>query len=401
MVQSNYFGKGNQTSFDRAKYHDVATPMDDFHNYTTHWTSEFIEWIIDGQVVRTLNYADANGGNNFPQTPCTVRLGIWAGGDPSNSPGTIEWAGGETDFTKGPYTMYVQSAKISDYGTGKAYHWSDQSGSFESIQSVSGNSTAATAIASPSSSTTSEPLSEKWNAMSSGAKIGVYAGSAVGAVAIAGLITLCCIKQRRRGRADRAAEEARQEAQRLEDAKFEDMDTKEQDQLQMSAMTPAQYETNPAGAMKAGFYEPSIAESDLGSINKYNMNGTQPRPTTPLTTPNVYHDTAYNANRFSPAQQTSTYDFPTPPPQYPLPPRSPRPMNNPAGGGFNFNPNAPSRSFSGGSQGGYTQVRSASPMQRGYPQSDPRSNGYPGRNFSPAPRTDYAPQAYPPQQSRW
>jgi hypothetical protein len=65
-----------------------------------------------------------------------VRLGIWAGGDPSNSNGTIEWAGGLTDFTKGPYIMTVQSAQISDFSTGSAYHWSDKSGDWTSIKSI-------------------------------------------------------------------------------------------------------------------------------------------------------------------------------------------------------------------------------------------------------------------------
>jgi hypothetical protein len=66
----------------------------------------------------------------------TVRLGIWAGGDPGNSKGTIEWAGGLTDYSKGPYTMYVQSAAISDASTGKSYEYGDHSGSWQSIKVV-------------------------------------------------------------------------------------------------------------------------------------------------------------------------------------------------------------------------------------------------------------------------
>lgn len=82
-AQSNYFGKGNTTSFDRAVYHQMTSdPRDDFHNYTVHWTSDRLEWYIDSALVRTLPYAAANGGLNYPQTPVTVRLGSWAGGDP-------------------------------------------------------------------------------------------------------------------------------------------------------------------------------------------------------------------------------------------------------------------------------------------------------------------------------
>jgi hypothetical protein len=66
----------------------------------------------------------------------TVRLGIWAGGDPSLNKYTIEWAGGETDFTKGPYTMYVQSAEIKDYSTGSEYEFTDKTGSWQSIKTI-------------------------------------------------------------------------------------------------------------------------------------------------------------------------------------------------------------------------------------------------------------------------
>lgn len=94
-AETNYFGKGNTTDFTRAVYYPMATPgpMDAFHNYTVLWTKDVIEWYIDTVKVRTLHYKDALGGYNFPQTPMNVRLGIWAGGDPSNNNGTIEWAG--------------------------------------------------------------------------------------------------------------------------------------------------------------------------------------------------------------------------------------------------------------------------------------------------------------------
>jgi hypothetical protein len=66
----------------------------------------------------------------------TVRLGIWAGGDPSMPQGTIDWAGGATDFTKANFTMYVQQAEVKDYGSGKEYQYSDKTGSWQSIKSI-------------------------------------------------------------------------------------------------------------------------------------------------------------------------------------------------------------------------------------------------------------------------
>ena len=101
-AENNYYGKGNTTDeAARAKWYPVgASPMDAFHNYTTRWTNESLEWYIDGNVVRTLAYADANGGKSYPQTPMNVRIGIWAGGDKKNNNYTIQWAGGEIDYTK-------------------------------------------------------------------------------------------------------------------------------------------------------------------------------------------------------------------------------------------------------------------------------------------------------------
>lgn len=136
-AETNYFGKGNTTSFDRAIYYPVSSdPRENFHNYTVHWTSSQLEWYIDSTLVRTLPYAAANGGDNYPQTPMTLRMGIWAGGDPDNAEGTIEWAGGLTDYNDGPYTMYVQSAQVNDFSTGSAYQYSDHSGSWQSIKAL-------------------------------------------------------------------------------------------------------------------------------------------------------------------------------------------------------------------------------------------------------------------------
>lgn len=136
-AESNYFGKGNDTTFDRADYHLANSDLrDNFHNYTTHWTQSELQWWLDGNLVRTLQYGDALGGANYPQTPMTVRLGIWAGGDPSEQQGTIDWAGGVTNYDDGPFTMYVQSATVNDFSSGKQYEYNGHSGSFQSIKIV-------------------------------------------------------------------------------------------------------------------------------------------------------------------------------------------------------------------------------------------------------------------------
>ncbi|KAL2853389.1 concanavalin A-like lectin/glucanase domain-containing protein [Aspergillus pseudoustus] len=134
QIQTNYFGKGDTSSYDRGGFSPVATPQEVFHTYTIEWSPQAINWIIDGAIVRTLNFADAQGGSRYPQTPMRLRLGIWAGGDPDNAPGTIEWAGGETDYNAGPFTMYVKSAYIENTYPGSTYTYTDNSGDWTSIQ---------------------------------------------------------------------------------------------------------------------------------------------------------------------------------------------------------------------------------------------------------------------------
>ncbi|KAK1149159.1 transglycosylase [Aspergillus melleus] len=147
LVQSNYFGKGNTDSFNRGATHNNPGNHDDFHKYTIDWTSSQIVWQIDGKTVRVLT-PDTAEENQYPQTPMMIRVGVWAGGDPNNPQGTIDWAGGEVDYSAGPYTMYLKSLKVTDYSTGSTYSYGDKSGSWESIQAeggkVNGNSAAET-----------------------------------------------------------------------------------------------------------------------------------------------------------------------------------------------------------------------------------------------------------------
>jgi beta-glucanase (GH16 family) len=135
-VQTNYFGKGNTTSYDRAVWHEVETPQQLYHNYTTDWQPDKIDFYIDGHNVRTLKKENANGGKNYPQTPANVRLGIWPGGDPKNNKYIVEWAGGAVDYGKAPFTMAVKSVRVTDAHTATEYHWGDQTGSAESIQVI-------------------------------------------------------------------------------------------------------------------------------------------------------------------------------------------------------------------------------------------------------------------------
>lgn len=146
-VQTNYFGKGWQETYDRGGIHPVTKPMDEYKNYTIDWTPERIEFWVEQQLVRTLPYAEGknkDGDDNYPQTPSFVRIGTWAGGDvDNNNEGVVEWAGGPTDFSQAPFEMAIKSVKVTDYGPRvlnmdevKEYVYSDTSGRWQSVQGV-------------------------------------------------------------------------------------------------------------------------------------------------------------------------------------------------------------------------------------------------------------------------
>ncbi|PGH13018.1 hypothetical protein AJ80_06502 [Polytolypa hystricis UAMH7299] len=136
QVQSNYFAKGDTSSYDRGAFHANPGNHDGFHTYSIDWTSSQIEWKIDGQSVRTLTPETSN--NQYPQTPMMIKVGSWAGGDPGNPEGTIQWAGGLTDYSAGPFTMLLKSIAVTDYSTGQEYRYTDQSGTWQSIEAVGG-----------------------------------------------------------------------------------------------------------------------------------------------------------------------------------------------------------------------------------------------------------------------
>jgi beta-glucanase (GH16 family) len=135
QVQTNFFAKGNVETYDRGQFHPVSQPQQEFHTYTIDWTKEQIDFLLDGTLIRTIKEDNPQG---YPQSPMYAVIGIWAGGDPSNEPGTIEWAGGLTDYSQAPFSMYVKNVVVSDYSTGKEYKYSDQSGKWTSIEAVDG-----------------------------------------------------------------------------------------------------------------------------------------------------------------------------------------------------------------------------------------------------------------------
>lgn len=135
-VQSNFYGKGNDSTSDRGGYHQVDNADTEFHNYTTYWDQERLQWWIDGKMVREVLYDDEGtvGGENYPQTPCRVKFSLWPAGRKGAKQGTIDWAGGLVNWDNAPFTMVLQKLRVKDFHSGKEYSYGDHSGSFESIE---------------------------------------------------------------------------------------------------------------------------------------------------------------------------------------------------------------------------------------------------------------------------
>jgi beta-glucanase (GH16 family) len=174
QVQTNFFSKGCTDVYDRGAYSPVNDPQHTFDTYTIDWTSESVKWIINGAVVRELKAANAKGCSGFPQTPMQVKLGTWTGGKKDSPPGTIEWAGGVADFSKGPYVGYYQSVSIQDYMGGQGatsaseYSYGDMSGTWQSIK-VSGGSSSDDKSSSSSAAASSTVASSSGSSASTSA----------------------------------------------------------------------------------------------------------------------------------------------------------------------------------------------------------------------------------------
>ena len=125
IAETNYFWQG------RLDYHNSANisttnTFDEFHTYEIDWHEDYITWSVDGVVGRTLfkndTWNETIQGYKYPQTPARVDISIWPGGNATNAPGTIAWAGGlinwdAPDLTDpGYYYAILQEVNITCYG---------------------------------------------------------------------------------------------------------------------------------------------------------------------------------------------------------------------------------------------------------------------------------------------
>jgi beta-glucanase (GH16 family) len=137
---------------------DGADTFDDWHTYEIDWTPDQVQWIVDGNVVRTLKKSDTfNETANryqFPQTPSRLQMSIWPAGQASNAQGTIDWAGGEIDWNsqdiqeKGYYYATIGQVDVQCYTppsgaiqTGNSAYLFTSEAALEADVEITGNST--------------------------------------------------------------------------------------------------------------------------------------------------------------------------------------------------------------------------------------------------------------------
>ncbi|OBA19345.1 hypothetical protein METBIDRAFT_46676 [Metschnikowia bicuspidata var. bicuspidata NRRL YB-4993] len=116
VYQTNFFVKGDVANYADGAYHRVTnSTTQNFHRYGVQWNRLEIEWTLDGQVVRH------RAGGTLPSSPMRVILSLWVGGDEANDPGTVQWAGGPTDFADAPFSMYARNIYVENYSDGGCY----------------------------------------------------------------------------------------------------------------------------------------------------------------------------------------------------------------------------------------------------------------------------------------
>lgn len=136
-----------------------SNTFDNWHTYEIDWQPDYINWSLDGKVIRTLKKehtwnATANR-YQFPQTPSRLQMSLWPAGIPTSAKGTIDWAGGMVDWDSediqkyGYYYAMFSDITVECYGPppnttqdgDMSYIYKDDKGLNTSV-AITGNDTA-------------------------------------------------------------------------------------------------------------------------------------------------------------------------------------------------------------------------------------------------------------------
>lgn len=107
QAQSNFFfeGKVDYTGGNGMTHSNLTDTYENYHDYTIDWQPDTLNFLIDGQQVRSVNKQDTlvNGVYQYPTSPARIQLSLWAGGISANPQGVIDWAGGMIQFNEPEY----------------------------------------------------------------------------------------------------------------------------------------------------------------------------------------------------------------------------------------------------------------------------------------------------------
>ncbi|KAI9159446.1 putative glycosidase CRH2 [Blastocladiella emersonii ATCC 22665] len=116
-VQTNFYWNGqiDYTKGARWKGGNGFATDGDYHTYTIDWKPDGMKFFVDDTLIRSVTPAQV--GNKYPAQIARVFFSIWDAG--CNMPeGTVQWAGGETDWCKDaakratPKRMYVDWLEV-------------------------------------------------------------------------------------------------------------------------------------------------------------------------------------------------------------------------------------------------------------------------------------------------
>lgn len=105
-VQTNHYYQGELDFTKMKKHHIDQDTWGNYHTYEVSWSEEKVEWVVDGQVIRSLYKKDTWDSKlnlyKYPESPMRLEIAIWPGGSEKNEIGTIQWAGGLVDWENSP-----------------------------------------------------------------------------------------------------------------------------------------------------------------------------------------------------------------------------------------------------------------------------------------------------------
>ncbi|KAI0881975.1 concanavalin A-like lectin/glucanase domain-containing protein [Annulohypoxylon maeteangense] len=124
-LETNVFAQGKMWDGAATQQKESYKPSEQFHKYSVEWDETHIHWFVDDKIIRQVHAKDTPAGFTFPQSPMKLNLGVWGAGEPGNDGRTIQWAGGEINMRRTPYTLLVKSVNITNKYPACQYKYQD------------------------------------------------------------------------------------------------------------------------------------------------------------------------------------------------------------------------------------------------------------------------------------